>query len=221
MTTREAIAAARRGWKGGRGFSQGTGHAANGARQCVHSGRHTRGLSRDAHAGKSTRHGDGAGGGPSGDFAVGPERGAADRQSHPNFGLGAEPTNDGKVVARADAVADRRAPQRNREAPAQGAGESPHRGSQHPPRRQGNDRQAGEGEEDSARTNRNGRWTRWKRFRTRRPRRSRICPSPKREKFWSCARRPRFAVSSSFQFGKTKTQKPKSRSGLLSIMCYT
>src|SRR5712664_50131 len=46
----------------------------------------------------------------SGDFAVGPERGAADRQSHPDLGPGAEPDKRRQSGASAHAVADRRAP---------------------------------------------------------------------------------------------------------------
>jgi len=57
-----------------------------------------RGLSRNAHARESAGYGSGAGGDAAGDFPLGSQRRAADRQSHRASDLGLNPTNDGKVV---------------------------------------------------------------------------------------------------------------------------
>jgi len=86
MTTKEAIAAGKtRMEKAVEDFRKELGTLRTGARECFDPGRHPRGLSRDAHAGESTRHGDGAGGDAAGSFvgsARGPRSGCFVNQRH-------------------------------------------------------------------------------------------------------------------------------------------
>ena len=91
--------------------------------------------------------------------------------------LGLNPMNDGKARPGTRAGADRGPPQRDGEAPAQGAGRASHRGAQHPPRRQRRHQEGDEGQEDhrgrrarragadcrSSPTTRSRRWKRWPR----------------------------------------------------------